>query len=221
MAITCPACASRFALPPETIPKTAFRVTCGKCSHQFSVAPSAPVIGSGDGSPPLAEPPAPAALPGGREVAAAPVEAFQEGLRLAMVCDDRAEHAERICAALRGLGYKPHVAPRPREAIDWLFQHRYELLFVHEDFGGEPLAQNPVVVALSAMPMAQRRHICVGLCGRHVRTMDNVAAFHHSVHFVVNERDLPRLDGIVRSAVADNDSFYRVFREVLRHVGKS
>lgn len=248
MTITCPSCASRFALPSEKIPKTAFRVACGKCKHQFMVNPAsapqgppsfhgaglspvAPVAaaaepgeappGPGDGPLPAAPPSPIGPLPGDREVHPAPVEEFQEGLRLSMVCDDRLDRQEGMSAALRELGYKPHVAPRPREALAWLYQHRYEVILIHEDFGGGPPAHNPLVVGLAALPMSQRRHFCVGLVGKNIRTMDNVTAFHHSVHFVVNERDLPRLKSIVRSAIAENDAFYRVFREVLRQVGKT
>ncbi|MCS6912766.1 MAG: zinc-ribbon domain-containing protein [Myxococcales bacterium] len=233
MEITCPACQTRFALPAARIPRTPFRVACGKCRHQFLVHPAeasqaAPSATSPGGLPATGAGPPPAAgpAPGGgrteeaREIQPPPLEEFQEGLRLALVCDDQPERREAVCAALRELDFKPHIAPRPREALAWIYQCRYQLLLLHEDFGATPGTESPLLLGLAPLPMAQRRHICVGLYGKALRTMDHAAAFHKSVHFVFNERDLPRVKSIVRSALADNDQFYRVFREVLAQVGR-
>jgi len=45
-------------------------------------------------------------------------------------------------------------------------------------------------------------------------------AFLKSVNFVVAERELPKIKGIARQAVTENDQFYRVFRDALRDAGK-
>jgi hypothetical protein len=47
-----------------------------------------------------------------------------------------------------------------------------------------------------------------------------MAAFAKSVNFVVAERELNKLSGILRQAVTENDQFYRVFRESLREAGR-
>jgi hypothetical protein len=62
--------------------------------------------------------------------------------------------------------------------------------------------------------------MCVGLVGKQFRTFDNLTAFTKSVNFVVAERELGKLSGIVRQAVMENDQFFRVFRESLREAGR-
>jgi predicted Zn finger-like uncharacterized protein len=227
MEIACPACQSRFNLKTDRMPRTAFKVVCGKCRHQFMVEPPAEASAPAAAAP-IAPPPSPVAPPSPAVPAAAdgtlagpPVEEFQEGLKLALVCDSDPERQVMIVAALRELGYKAHMAPGPREALSWVYQNRYEVLLLHEEFAGGSPERNEVLSGLAAMQMATRRHMCVGLCGRGLRTMDNMTAFHKSVNFVVNERDCPRLKSIIRTAVADNDQFYRVFRETLKQVGKA
>ena len=77
-----------------------------------------------------------------------------------------------------------------------------------------------VLQTIQPMAMALRRHMCVGLVGTQFRTFDNMMAFAKSVNFVVGECELPKIKGIARQAVAENDQFYRVFRESLRDAGK-
>jgi hypothetical protein len=63
--------------------------------------------------------------------------------------------------------------------------------------------------------------MCVGLIGKQFRTLDNMTAFVKSVSFVVAEREIAKIKAITRQAVAENDQFYRVFREALREAGKA
>lgn len=250
MDITCPACQARFALKTGRLPRTAFRVACGKCRHQFIVDPSgmgeepdAPELSSASPpapAPPPAPPrapsvpppiptpapaPAPAPAPGPQAardpeaVAPAPVEEYSDDLHLSLVCEDQPERREALCAALRALGYKAHVAPRAREALAWLYQNRYEVLLLHEEFGARAEAEE-LLAGVRKMQMTSRRHLCVGLCGKALRTMDNMTAFHLSVNFVMAERDLPRAVMLIRNAVADNEQFYRVFKETLKQLGR-
>jgi hypothetical protein len=60
----------------------------------------------------------------------------------------------------------------------------------------------------------------VALIAADVTSLDNAAAFARSVNAVVNPNDLGQLAVLLRRAIADNDAFYRVFREVLQAAGK-
>jgi hypothetical protein len=70
------------------------------------------------------------------------------------------------------------------------------------------------------MSMTVRRYMFVALLGADVRTLDNATAFSRSVNAVVNVHDLVQLAPVLRRAIADNDAFYRVFRDVLQAAGK-
>ena len=45
-------------------------------------------------------------------------------------------------------------------------------------------------------------------------------AFVKSANLVINIKDLSNLKNIMKKSVADNDKFYKVFKESLRDAGK-
>ena len=139
--------------------------------------------------------------------------------RLALVCLASPEQAGPIEAALKELGYTVHQSAKPEEAVEQLAQNRYELVLIHEAYGGSP-DQNQVLKAIQTMAMPLRRHMCVGLIGAGFKTSDYMMAFAKSVHFVVAEADLGTIKTVVRRAVADNDHLYKTLRECLAEVGK-
>ena len=85
--------------------------------------------------------------------------------------------------------------------------------------GATPL-DNGVLKGLVAMSMTMRRYMFVALIGGNVPTLDNATAFARSVNAVFNYGDLDQLGPMLQRAIADNDAFYRVFREVLKAAGK-
>lgn len=153
-------------------------------------------------------------------LASSPAEdEFVEDRKLALVCFDSAPHRATVKTALDGLGYTVHIPLKPEDAVQRIRANRYELVIIHEEYGGSK-ESNLVLQTIQPMTMALRRHMCVGLVGGQFRTFDNMTAFAKSVNFVVGEWELPKVRGIARQAVAENDQFYRVFRESLRDAGK-
>jgi hypothetical protein len=138
--------------------------------------------------------------------------------RLALVCLPQ-QQAAPVQAALQELGYTVHVPAKPEEALEQLVQNRYELVLIHEAYGGSA-EQNQVLKTIQAMAMPLRRHMCVGLIGAPFKTSDHMMAFAKSVQFVVAESDLGTIKTLARRAVTENDHFYRTFRECLREAGK-
>ena len=139
--------------------------------------------------------------------------------RFALVCLASAQQPAPIQEALQELGYTVHIPAKPEEALEQVAQTQYELVLIHEAYGGSP-DQNEVLKAIQTMAMPLRRHMCVGLIGAQLKTSDHMMAFAKSVHFVVAEADLGTIRTVARRAVADNDHFYKPFRESLREVGK-
>jgi len=214
MEIICTACSTKLAIPDEKVPKeAAFKVTCPKCQGKIQVNPKR------EASPPPSEFAA-TDLPMEQTGASSPEEDdFVENRRLAMACIDDPNSQSLAKAALAQLGYTVHVVTKQDDALDRIRKNRYEVVLLHEEFGGSAL-DNLVLRTVQPMTMAMRRHMCVGLLGKQFRTFDHMAAFAHSVNFVVAEREASKLSGIVRQALSENDQFYRVFRECLREAGK-
>jgi predicted Zn finger-like uncharacterized protein len=212
MVLTCTACSAKLSIPDSKIPKTgAFTVACPKCQQKIQVAAAKRL--EGISSQPSTGP-IPAAPEGG-----IPLGEEDESRRLAMVCVDQLHGQMRVKTALAELGYTVHIVNDPREAVDRLWQKPYDLVIVHEEYGGAP-DNNSVLKALQPMPMSNRRFMYVGLIGKQYRTFDAMAAFVKSVNFVVADQELGNLKSIVQEAVADNDRFFRVFRDTLREAGK-
>jgi len=145
---------------------------------------------------------------------------LNEPERLALVCADNGDRQAAIKTAIEQLGLGLQLAKDANEAVDVLRKNAYEVIVLDEEFQGATPLDNPVLKALAIMPITVRRYVLVALIGREVKTFDNMTAFAKSVNVVVNVSDLPQLGGILRRALAENNEFYRVYRQVLREVGK-
>ena len=228
MDIICHSCSTRLTIPDEKVPKNAvFKVTCPKCQTKTRVSTKSEAGAAP--SPPAAVQPGKEELPPPssfeeeipEDLIPAPTteDDFVEDQRLAIICFDQSKVQTAVKAALEGLGYTVHVPDKSDDAVQRLRQNRYDVLLLHEGYGGSP-ENNLVLLTIQPMTMVHRRHMCVGLVGKQFRTFDYMMAFAKSVNFVVAERELNLIKAITRQAVAENDRFYRVFREELRDAGK-
>jgi CheY-like chemotaxis protein len=147
-------------------------------------------------------------------------ETYEEGARLALLCVDAPDRQAPVKGAVQELGYTVQVASGAPDAIDRMRKNAYEVIVLDEEFQGSSEHDNAVLTALHAMPMSQRRYIFVGLLGRRFGTLDNMMAFAKSVNLVVHVSDLSQLKPILARGIAENDRFYRVYREVLGEAGK-
>jgi PleD family two-component response regulator len=140
--------------------------------------------------------------------------------RVALVCVDRGERRTAVVDALTELAYIPDVPADAEEAVDRLRKNPYDVVVVDETYEGSSPLDNTVMKALAATSMQVRRYIFVAQLGAGVTTLDNATAFSRSVNAVINVNDVGQLAPILRRAIADNDAFYRVFREVLQAAGR-
>ena len=145
---------------------------------------------------------------------------FEETARPALVCVDVEAREVAVVAALEELGYTVEVAPNAEEAIERMRKTAYLVVVVDETFGGAAPLDNVVLNRIAGMSMTLRRYMFVLVIAADVITLDHATAFTRSVNAVVSYKDLGQLMPILRRAVADNDAFYRVFREVLFAAGK-
>ena len=241
MDLICTSCSTKLAIPDAKVPQNVvFRVTCPKCQTKIRVSTKTEQARSlAAGSAPIAPviirhaaPPPPPPEPDlhlmefdpsdirDEGLASSPEEdEFVEDRKLAMVCFDSATQRATVKTALDGLGYTVHIPLTQEDAVHRVRANRYELVILHEEYGGTT-ESNLLLQTIQPMTMVLRRYMCVGLVGREFRTFDYLTAFTKSVNFVVAERELSKIRGIVQQAVTENDQFYRVFRESMRNAGK-
>ena len=234
MEVTCNSCSTKLNIPDEKVPQNAvFKVTCPKCQNKIHVSTKAegteaPASAAAPAETPLSppsssEPPPPSETTFEEDdlgAMATTEDDFVEDQKLALICFDQPKIQTGVKTALEGLGYTVHVPSKVEDAIQRLRQNRYEVVLLHETYGGSA-ESNLVLQTIQPMAMPLRRHMCVGLVGKSFRTLDNMMAFVKSVSFVVAERELAKIKAITRQATSANDQFYRVFREALRDAGKT
>lgn len=220
MEITCGSCSTNLHIPDDKLPKgvPVVNANCPKCKYPIQVHIPQP----GDEPAPAPAPapePAPAAAPEPRAPEEQPApppttEDFSADRKLALICFADPALLAPAKEGLEASGYTVHLPAKSIDALHWLRRGKYELVLIHEDFDAAFLK------TLQPMAMSMRRHLCIGLVGKSLKTMDNMAAFAKSVNFVAAEGDLDKIKGITRQALADNDQFYRIFREAVHDAGK-
>jgi ActR/RegA family two-component response regulator len=141
-------------------------------------------------------------------------------VRPALVCVDDASRQAAVTDALKELGYAPETPSSVDNALDRMRKTAYEVVVVDETFQDATSLDNGVLKGLGAMSMMVRRYMFVALIGKSLPTLDNATAFARSVNAVFSYGDLDQLGPILQRAIADNDAFYSVFREVLKAAGK-
>ena len=100
------------------------------------------------------------------------------------------------------------------------FTH-FHFVALHENYGNKGLDNNPVYKTLTQMPMVTRRNIFVALMGSNFKTLNNMQAFQKSVNVVINEKDLGKMEDVLKKSVSENEIFYKVFKETLHSMGKA
>jgi CheY-like chemotaxis protein len=147
-------------------------------------------------------------------------EEYEEELRSALVCEDNAELRSVITSALGELNYTVETAADADDTFEKLKFNQYDVIVLNEKFGGGSPENNAVLKHLQFMPMGTRRRIFLALVGQTLKTSDNMTAFSKSANIVINEKDIPNLKAVLKRSIADNDQFYKVFRESLVKMGK-
>ncbi len=150
-----------------------------------------------------------------------PFDFVEDGAQTAIVCEDDTTARDKISAALQDLGYRITEAASAREALKKMRFHVYDVVVLNETFAEETAGAGEILEHLQGLPMAVRRRMFVALISGKFRTMDNMAAFNRSVNLVINPLNLNDVAAVIRLGAADNDGFYRVFRELLKKTGRA
>ncbi len=118
--------------------------------------------------------------------------------------------------ALDQLGYKVHVAVNHGEFLHKFAQVPYQVVILEELFSASTPEENESLIALQRMPMNLRRHAVAVLFGFNLATFNPLQAFQQGVHAVVNPSEMFLLTQLIQKAVADNDMFFHIYREMLK-----
>jgi hypothetical protein len=225
MQVTCSDCQRSMNIPDEKLPKDqAFSITCPGCKNKIKV----------DQHLNIPKPPTPPAEPKQEEAldTAGMVmnqEEFEdddddlviygENDQLALILD---EANQTVWAqALESRDYKIQYAKSPEHAVHKMKFTHFHFVALNENYGNKGLDDNPVYKTLTEMPMVTRRNIFVAMMGKNYKTLNNMQAFQKSVNVVINEKDLDKLEDVLKKSISENEIFYKVFKETLHSMGKA
>ena len=57
--------------------------------------------------------------------------------------------------------------------------------------------------------------------GSNFKTLSNAQAFQKSANVVINEKDIDKLENVLKKSISENEIFYKVFKETLHSMGKA
>jgi len=219
MEIVCDSCESKFKLSDDKIPagKTV-NLSCPKCKNQLSVT-----------APQEFEEEIPQQIEdmfgfneddddeiGEYDVSERPFDFVEEEGKTALICESELDIQKKLATVLEVLEYHITVARNTRDALKKMRYHNYNILIINDRFDSEDPDKNGVLIYLERVNMVERRDMFVTLISDRFRTMDNIVSFQKSVSIVLNENNIDDFDRILRRGIADNDMFYRAFKEKLR-----
>jgi predicted Zn finger-like uncharacterized protein len=218
MDITCENCQSKFRIADDKIPpgKTA-TLNCPKCKNKISVTAEAAAPEPGD----TEETAYNGVDSGDYDASEKPFDFVEEEGRTALVCESVADNKKALTAALDLMEYHITEAENVRDALTKMRYHNYDLVLLNEHFDSTNPDENGVLVFLERQPMSVRRDTFVALISSRFRTMDNMMAFNKSVNVILNTESIADTEKILKRAIADNDLFYRVYRDALKESGRA
>ena len=221
MDITCEKCQSKFKISDEKIPAgkpAAFK--CPKCKEKITIGPL-PQSEKDEAPPPQKASVADEVHAEDYDASDKPFDFVEEEGKTALVCESDPGIKEKITAALNSMDYHITEAESGRDALKKMRYHVYELVLVNEDFETSDPDSNGVLIYLNRLGISVRRNIFVIMLSSRFRTLDSMMAFNKSVNMILNISNINDIDKILRRGLADNDFFYRVFREWLRKTGRA
>ena len=220
MQVTCNACQRSMNIPDEKLPKDqAFSITCPGCKNKIKV----------DQHLKTQDPPTPPKQEEDLDTAGMVVDQeefeddelviYDENDQLALILDKTNQSA--WTQALESRDYKIQYAKSPEHAVHKMKFTHFHFVALHENYGNKDLDSNTVYQTLIEMPMVTRRNIFVALIGKNFKTLKNMQAFQKSVNVVINEKDINKLEDVLKKSISEIEIFYKVFKETLQSMGKA
>jgi len=210
--VQCKGCRIGFNIPDDKVPEgKALKILCPKCKAPTEINEEAIPPKLDDRVPYLSESNEPEFGEDPLLDYANAIDAVDEGVKTALLCDTNAKRAEKIVQALQELDFWVVHALRPAFALGKLHHNNYDLIVLEENFNSDKDSENLVLHHVQVLPMHLRRqfYLCL-LCGDEP-TLDANLAFRMGVNLILNSQDLDKAKVIFARAMKEYRNFYGLF----------
>ena len=217
MEIICDNCQKKLNIPNDKIPKDRVAyLNCPGCKNRLAVTlnPQPAVQQKNESSISIFD----ELISDTYDAAEKPFDFLEEEAKTSLVCVLDKEIQEKINPILIDLEYHNTVAQSARDALKKMRYHAFDLIILDELFDCKNYHSNGVLIYLQHLPMVMRRNIFLILLTNRFRTMDNMEAFHKSVNMIINKANTNEFKKILSRGIADNEIFYKVFKNTAKKI---
>jgi hypothetical protein len=143
-----------------------------------------------------------------------------EDVPLALILMDDSGSRDTVIESIEGIGYKSEIVKNSREAMEKMQFVEYSCVVLQSNYEGKELASSPFHAYMCNMAMERRRFIFYTLIGGEFKTLYNLQALAYSANLVVNEKEIPYFNVIIRKAIPEYEELFGPLMEELRIYGK-
>lgn len=212
MKVKCKGCRIGFNVPDDKVPEgEAFKILCPKCKEPVEIDGKAIPPVRKDRVPYLSESDQPEFGVDALSDYANAIDAVDEGVKTALLCDTNVKRAERIAQALQELDFWVVHALRPAFALGKLHHNNYDLIVLEENFNADKDSENLVLHHVQVLPMHLRRQFYLCLLCRDKPTLEAKLAFRMGVNLILNPKDLDKAKVLFARAIKEYRNFYGLF----------
>lgn len=226
MQIACPACGKRLQISDDKLPnERQVRIACPSCRERFVFEPrSVPVTDTSEAfAVPTVIP-----TPGAGFTALFPsmqtlnIDIIESGpAPRALICLDTPSHQDECENMMPALGFNTvHVMSNQVQALTQLTQVAYDCVMLDALFDGSTQEANPILACVSELPMQQRRHMFVALCGMELDASDGMFAYSQSVNLIIDHADILDCRRTLEQQMALHKRIYKLFNDIRQELGK-
>jgi hypothetical protein len=210
--VQCKGCRIGFNIPEDKVPRgKSLKILCPRCKTPTEINGKAITPELDDRVPYLSESHQP-------EIGEDPIldyanaiDAVDEGVKTALLCDTNVKRAEKIAQALQELDFWVVHALRPAFAMGKLHHNNYDLIVLDENFNSDKDSENLVLHHAQVLPMHLRRQFYLCLLCRDKPTLDAKLAFRMGVNLILNFQDLEKAKVLFARAMKEYRNFYGLF----------
>jgi len=132
-----------------------------------------------------------------------------------LICEGDPVYRKKIQSALKALDYQVTHPLNAREVLKQMRFHVFDTVVINEKFDTPDPDRNNVLRYMETLTMSVRRNIFVAMISDRFRTGDSMAAFNKSVNIIIGVSHIDEVEKILKHGIAENDMFYRVYKETM------